>query len=187
MSFTPSGPVRRCLLVLAASIGMMLGVTATPAQAAIVPYPNAIFFISPQHVSGMCLEVADWRTDNGAPVRQWPCTGGANQKWVRWYDDDPNTSTGVYWYKNLNSGKCLEIAGWGTYNGAPAQQWDCHYGANQQWTGDTGVIAPPYTYLPGKCLEIADWRTDPGAPARLWDCTYQPNQRWTFTHTGIYS
>ncbi|MFF5284563.1 RICIN domain-containing protein [Streptomyces sp. 62] len=183
MPFTPSTRVRRVLLTLTASLGLLLGVTSTPAQAAVEPVPNATYFISPQHVSGMCLEVADWRTDNGAPVRQWPCTGGANQKWVRWYDSaDPY----VYYYKNLNSGKCLEIAGWGTYNGAPAQQWDCHFGANQGWSGTT-YITPPYSYLPGKCLEIADWRTDAGAPARQWDCTYQPNQKWTFTWTSIYS
>ncbi|WP_353962706.1 RICIN domain-containing protein [Streptomyces sp. NBC_00572] len=31
--------------------------------------------------SGKCLEVADWRTDNGDPVRQWDCTGQPNQQW----------------------------------------------------------------------------------------------------------
>ncbi|WP_128978614.1 RICIN domain-containing protein [Streptomyces roseicoloratus] len=35
---------------------------------------------------------------------------------------------------NLNSGMCLEIADWRTDNGAPARLWDCHYGANQQWS-----------------------------------------------------
>ncbi|WP_405827177.1 MULTISPECIES: RICIN domain-containing protein [unclassified Streptomyces] len=101
---------------LAAAISFTL-VPATSASAAGgFPVRNAY--------SGKCLEVADWSTSNGAVVRQWECTGGANQQW---------TGNGTI-LKNVNSGKCLEIADWSTAYGAAARQWDCTGGANQQWT-----------------------------------------------------
>ncbi|GGY27375.1 RICIN domain-containing protein [Streptomyces tanashiensis] len=168
---------RRGLLVLAATIGMLFGFTAAPAQAQDLVL-DGIFELQPLHTSGKCLEVADWSQANGAAVRQWDCTGKPNQRWARYYA--PGSSTGPYWYKNLNSGKCLEIKDWATYNGALADQWDCHYGANQTWYGNSGQIYPDFNYASSKCLEIADWRTDNGAPARLWDCTYRPNSNQNF-------
>ncbi|MEV4561907.1 RICIN domain-containing protein [Kitasatospora sp. NPDC049285] len=69
--------------------------------------------------SAQCLEVADWRTDNGAPVRQWTCTGGANQKWkIR--------SNGWAGWEliNMYSGKCLVIQNLNP--GSQAFQYDCN-------------------------------------------------------------
>ncbi|WP_328940406.1 RICIN domain-containing protein [Streptomyces sp. NBC_00250] len=77
--------------------------------------------------SGKCLEVADWRTDNGAPVRQWDCTGQPNQRWM------VRVSTHGVVVVNKHSGKCLEVADWRTDNGAPVRQWDCTGQPNQQW------------------------------------------------------
>ncbi len=77
--------------------------------------------------SGKCLEVADWRTDAGAPVRQWDCHSGANQVW-----DFASGIPGAF--VNRNSGLCLEIADWRTDGGAPARQWDCTRGMNQSWS-----------------------------------------------------
>ncbi|MFJ4585496.1 RICIN domain-containing protein [Streptomyces echinatus] len=81
------------------------------------------------HNSWKCLEVADWRKDNGAPVRQWECTGGANQQWYRWLYN------GGYAFINVNSGQCLEVADWSTANGAAVRQWTCGGGpqGNQMW------------------------------------------------------
>ncbi|MFF0558795.1 RICIN domain-containing protein [Streptomyces sp. NPDC004266] len=168
---------RRGLLVLAAALGLVFGVTAAPAQAQDLAL-EGVFELRPLHTSGKCLEVADWSKNDGAAVRQWDCTGGDNQKWARY--SAPGSSRGPYWYINLNSGKCLEIRDWGTHNGAVADQWSCHYGANQTWYGNSGMIYPDYDYAAGKCLEIADWRTDNGAPARLWDCSYRQDSNQTF-------
>lgn len=41
--------------------------------------------------------------------------------------------------KNVASGKALEVAGWGTKNGANIQQWKPHSGANQTWN----ISQPP--------------------------------------------
>ncbi|MEU4267264.1 RICIN domain-containing protein [Streptomyces sp. NPDC026092] len=174
MKFNPFTRARRGLLVLAASLGLALGVAAVPAQAA----PSLVYLatveIKAEH-SGQCLEVADWSKANGAAVRQWPCTGGDNQKWHRYSQQNDN---GAFYYVNVNSGKCLEIGGWGRNNGATANQWDCHWGLNQVFRGQYN-LSMDHAYVYGKCLEIADWSTQPGAPARLWSCTYQPNQSFS--------
>ncbi|MER5203388.1 RICIN domain-containing protein [Streptomyces sp. NPDC002825] len=168
---------RRALLVLAAVLGLVFGVTAAPAQAESRTY-DFTFKIHPRHAPDMCLEVADWSKENGAAVRQWPCHDGPNQKWRKYYMT--GSSTGPYWYVNVNSGKCLEIRDWATYDGAVADQWDCHYGANQTWYGNSGLIYPSFEYAASKCLEIADWSLSAGAPARLWSCTGGANQSFNF-------
>ncbi|MCX5409678.1 RICIN domain-containing protein [Streptomyces sp. NBC_00335] len=164
---------RHGLLVLAASLGLVLGLSAAPAQAVPNIYYLGVVEIRAQH-SGQCLEVADWSTANGAAVRQWPCTGGANQKWERWSLADAES----YFYVNVNSGKCMEIGGWKTNNGATANQWDCHWGLNQTFYGQSSFVTNP-SYVYNKCLEIADWSTQAGAPARLWTCTGGANQRFS--------
>ncbi|MFJ9947781.1 RICIN domain-containing protein [Kitasatospora sp. NPDC091207] len=88
---------------------------------------------------------------------------------------------------NSQSGKCLEIGGWRTDAGAPAQQWDCTGGANQLW--EFVQVPRKAAYFlrnrdSGKCLEIADWRRDDGAPARQWDCTGGDNQAWEMGAAG---
>ncbi|WP_051787179.1 RICIN domain-containing protein [Streptomyces wedmorensis] len=162
---------RHGLLVLAASLGIVFGLSAAPAQAAGPDYYLATVEIRAEH-SGQCLEVADWSKANGAAVRQWPCTGGDNQKWHRY---SPAGDPGAYYYVNANSGKCLEIGGWARYNGAPANQWDCHWGLNQTFHGQFNFVMD-FSYAANKCLEIADWSTQAGAPARLWSCTTGANQ-----------
>lgn len=175
MKFNPIVRARRGLLVLAASLGLVLGVSAVPAQAAPILHYAGVVEIRAGH-SGQCLEVADWSKANGAAVRQWPCTGGANQKWELYYYT--STPISAFYYRNVNSGKCMEIAGWGRNNGATANQWDCHYGLNQLFHGD-GVLYMDPDYAYRKCLEIADWSTQPGARARLWDCHSGANQSFS--------
>ncbi|MFJ5119307.1 RICIN domain-containing protein [Kitasatospora sp. NPDC088548] len=80
--------------------------------------------------SGKCLEVADWRTDNGAPVRQWDCTRGMKQSWS-W---ERNSPSGGWRITNGHRVLVLEMGGWATNNGATADQWASTGGANQKWS-----------------------------------------------------
>ncbi|MER5202340.1 RICIN domain-containing protein [Streptomyces sp. NPDC002825] len=170
MKLTAFARARHGLLVLAASLGLVFGLSAAPAQASTFIYLGTVE-IQAAH-SGKCLEVADWSKADGAPVRQWDCHHGDNQKWYRYgLSDDTN----AFFYINVNSGRCLEIGGWNRNNGATANQWGCHYGLNQMFRGDRGLRMDG-AYADQKCLEIADWRTDNGAPARLWDCHSGDNQ-----------
>ncbi|MGW4895064.1 RICIN domain-containing protein [Kitasatospora sp. NPDC004240] len=153
---------------------------ATPAGAIGYQLPKADRLINSN--SGKCLEVADWRTDNGAPVRQWDCTGGANQIWefrqVNYYAGEMLV--------NKHSGKCLEIGGWSTADGTPASQWDCHGGLNQVWANGSNWNVPKGPRELGFInahshgyLEVADYRTDNGAPVRQWRDGTGWNKYWT--------
>jgi len=40
---------------------------------------------------------------------------------------------GYYRLTAKHSGRCLDVAGVSTSNGANVQQWECHGGDNQKW------------------------------------------------------
>jgi poly(3-hydroxybutyrate) depolymerase len=86
------------------------------------------------------------------------------------------------------SGRCLDVPGAGTANGAQAQLWDCNGGSNQRWT----YTATRQLMIYGnKCLDASGQGTSNGTPAVLWDCNGQPNQQWNLnangTVTGVQS
>ncbi|MFE7561853.1 RICIN domain-containing protein [Kitasatospora sp. NPDC057500] len=121
-----------------------------------------------------CLEVADWRTDDGAPVRIWTCTGGANQQWIR---------TAYNEFVNVNSGKCLDIPDYSTEPGTQAVQWTCNRGLNQSWHTIHHKWYPEwyaYNGHSGLLLDLFGWDTSDGAPVGQWTSpsVQNFNQRW---------
>ncbi|MFE6050232.1 RICIN domain-containing protein [Kitasatospora sp. NPDC056446] len=171
---------RAAAAVVGTAVTLLTALPAAPASAeagGIIIFPATTTVVNAH--SGKCLEIADWSWDNGAPARQWDCTGGANQQWSL-----VALSPG-YALVNRFSGKCLEIADWRTDDGAPARQWNCTGGANQNWVyrGDIGPSNEMglSNFNSGKFLEIADWGTDNGAPARQWTASfpnYDGNKLW---------
>ncbi|MGW8888632.1 glycosyl hydrolase family 95 catalytic domain-containing protein [Streptomyces sp. NPDC055749] len=79
--------------------------------------------------SGKALDVADESTGNGAPVIQWPWSGGANQQWRLLPNHD-----GSFRLSNLHSGKILDNPGASTTHGQPLDQWTDTDAPNQWWT-----------------------------------------------------
>ncbi|MFE4634958.1 glycoside hydrolase N-terminal domain-containing protein [Streptomyces sp. NPDC056773] len=79
--------------------------------------------------SGKVLDVAGGATGNGAPVIQWPWSGGANQQWRLWPNYD-----GSFRLSNANSGKVFENPGASTTPGEPLDQWTDTDAPNQWWT-----------------------------------------------------
>ncbi|MFE2726527.1 RICIN domain-containing protein [Kitasatospora sp. NPDC059327] len=156
--------------VLALAAGLALATPAGEARAA-TSAPFAIGNLA----TYKCLEVADWRTDNGAPVREWTCTGGDNQQWV-WTDADELV--------NVHSGKCLEIPAYRTDPGAPAGQWDCNGGLNQAWS-DADRLHSGLRHLvnrhSGRYLDVAGASTADGAPVIQWDLNGGYNQVWYYS------
>ncbi|MEU1816457.1 RICIN domain-containing protein [Streptomyces roseifaciens] len=79
-----------------------------------------------------------------------------------------------------SGGKCLEIDGSSSRNGARAQIWDCNGQSGSQWymqwwsNGYYRLV----NGASGKCLEVADSRTDNGAPVQQWDCAGNATQYW---------
>ncbi|MFC6089023.1 ricin-type beta-trefoil lectin domain protein [Saccharothrix lopnurensis] len=75
------------------------------------------------------------------------------------------------------AGKCVDVAGGSSADGAAVQLYTCNGSAAQQWTrpGDGTVRAL------GKCLDVKDRGTGDGAQLQLWSCGGTPNQQWTAT------
>ncbi|WP_017239922.1 RICIN domain-containing protein [Streptomyces sp. SS] len=128
--------------------------------------------------SDQCLEVADWRMDDGAPVRQWPCHGGRNQQWR--FIEMANGHTAI---QNRNSNKCIDAPGGNYGNGTQLIQWDCHLRYNQQWLvmyssedpqKEISFWAPPNNQV----IEIGAWSRTYGAAAGMWSSNDGLNQKW---------
>ncbi|MDH6123023.1 RICIN domain-containing protein [Kitasatospora sp. GAS204B] len=125
---------RAAAAVAGAALALAAVLPATPASAIGGGFGNPTSSTLVNVHSGKCLEIADWRTDVGAPARQWDCTWGGNQhrNYVGTLGD-----RGELGIANLNSALLLEIANWRTDNGAPARQWPGSWvgvaQANQAW------------------------------------------------------
>ncbi|MDH2430784.1 lectin [Sphaerisporangium sp. TRM90804] len=83
--------------------------------------------------------------------------------------------------RGTGSGRCLDIPGSSQANGTQLQIWDCHGGANQQWslTGASELRASG-----GKCLDVNGAGTADGTAVILWDCNGQNNQKWRLNSDG---
>jgi hypothetical protein len=109
--------------------------------------------------SGRCVDVLNGSAENGARAQQWTCNGGPQQKWA-----GPAVETvGGVNYINLiakHSGKCMDVTGASTANGAGIQQWTCNGGNQQKWTlqsvespapaTETSINVPPGEVLHGQ-------------------------------------
>ncbi|MFF1907575.1 RICIN domain-containing protein [Kitasatospora sp. NPDC058218] len=171
---TDRSAVRRRLGSAAAVLALAAGTALTAPVAPARAEDSAPFTIG-NLATYNCLEVADWRTDDGAPVRQWTCTGGDNQKWV-WTDTDQLV--------NVHSGKCLEIPGYSTAPGTRAGQWTCNGGLNQAWS-DASRLHSGLRHLTnlhsGLRLDVAGASTADGAPVIQWDLNEGYNQVWYYS------
>ncbi len=86
------------------------------------------------------------------------------------------------------SGRCVDVPSSTTTNGTQTNLWDCHTGANQQWTYTT---SKQLTVYGNKCLDANGRGTTNGTAAIIWDCNGQTNQQWNVntngTITGVQS
>ncbi|MFI6456634.1 ricin-type beta-trefoil lectin domain protein [Streptosporangium amethystogenes] len=76
-------------------------------------------------------------------------------------------------------GKCVDVAGGSSADGAAVQLYTCNGTTAQQWTrpGDGTLRAL------GKCLDVVDNGTANGSRLQLWTCFGGPNQQWTYNPT----
>jgi hypothetical protein len=86
------------------------------------------------------------------------------------------------------SGRCLDVTGQSTANGALAQLWDCSGNANQRWTSTSSKQLQVYG---NKCLDASNNGTSNGTSVIIWDCNGGTNQQWNLnadgTVTGVQS
>ncbi|WP_326669152.1 non-reducing end alpha-L-arabinofuranosidase family hydrolase [Streptomyces canus] len=83
--------------------------------------------------------------------------------------------------RGVDSGRCLDVAGFSQTDGANVHIWDCHGGTNQQWTLTDGAQLTVYG---NKCLDARDGGTTPGTPVQIWTCTGTENQQWRVNPDG---
>jgi hypothetical protein len=121
-------------LLGAATITISVAVSvALPAHAdtSQPPPPDWTVYALQAGSSDKCVEVWGWRTDDYAPIDQYSCHWGANQRWLLGVAQ--SSPYRYYYLQNINSGRCLDVYGWSTTPGAQLIQYSCHLGANQQW------------------------------------------------------
>jgi glucosylceramidase len=74
-------------------------------------------------------------------------------------------------------GKCVDVAGASTANGAAVQLFTCNGSAAQSWTrGADGTVRAL-----GKCLDVTAASTADGAKVQLFDCNGTGAQQWQAT------
>ena len=79
--------------------------------------------------SGLQLDVLSQSTDDGGSIIQYPFWGGSNEIW-----QVTATSDGYFSLAPLNSGKCLNIVGSSTADGALTEQRTCSGIDSQKWS-----------------------------------------------------
>jgi hypothetical protein len=86
------------------------------------------------------------------------------------------------------SGRCVDLNGSTTANGAQAQLWDCNGGSNQRFTVTSGKQLQVYG---SKCLDANGSGTANGTAVVIWDCGSGTSQQWNVnsggTITGVQS
>jgi hypothetical protein len=80
------------------------------------------------------------------------------------------------------SGRCVDVVGGATGNGAQTQLWDCNGAANQTWNRTTGRQLT--VYGGAKCLDANGQGTTNGTAVIIWDCNGQANQQWNVNTDG---
>jgi uncharacterized protein (DUF1800 family) len=166
-----AGMARSIALLGLAVVSLFNGKPRVNAQA---PSLSGTYEVVARH-SGKCLDVSGVSMDDGAPVIQWTCNGGLNQRWTL-----QPASDGYYNLIAGHSGKLLDVAGVSTDDGASVIQWPANGGPNQQWLPQP-VSGGYYTLTvrhSGKLLDISGVSMDDGAPAIQWPPNGGENQQW---------
>lgn len=126
--------------------------------------------------SGKCTDVAGLSTVAAAPMQQWTCWGGDNQKFRF------TPVQGGYEITAENSGLQLGVAGGPgvTQDGIQIIQKLFRGGSNEIWqlqpTLDGFLSIVPINSA--KCLEVRGASTENGAAIQQWTCTGGDNQKW---------
>ena len=106
--------------------------------------------------ANLCLTARAAGTANGTAVVQAACTTGVDQ---RFRLEGLGTATS-YRLRHLGSGRCVEVGGSSSNNGAQVRLWDCQQptsGRNQNWTlgGATGGGFVTSLAVPGNQAEAS--------------------------------
>jgi hypothetical protein len=127
--------------------------------------------------SGKCLDVTGISTAALAPMQQWACWGGDNQKFLF------TPVTGGYEITAKNSGLQLDVLSQSAADGAAIIQYPFWGGANEIWQV-TPASDGYYSLAPlnsGKCLNVSGSSGADGAPMEQSTCSGIDSQKWSLT------
>ncbi|MFC8366500.1 family 43 glycosylhydrolase [Streptomyces sp. NPDC057239] len=122
-----------------------------------------------------------WNSD-GSPNFGTPVRLGASQAGP---SGEPSNVSTTYTLTNRNSGKCLDLSGSSSADGANVQQYACNGGANQRWRledlgDDTHRLV---NVAGGKVLDTENCSSADGADLRQWSWLDNTCQRFRFVAT----
>jgi hypothetical protein len=125
--------------------------------------------------SDKCLDVAGDSLAAGAPLIQYTCNSGSNQKF--WFS---YVSNGTYLIHASHSGLCLTDDGWGTADGTLVKQWYCDSNSPpEQWViAQNGITVMFFNSWANLYMSVSGGSTADGAPVLLWHYTGFDNQKW---------
>ncbi|MEV4709815.1 endo-1,4-beta-xylanase [Micromonospora sp. NPDC049374] len=84
-------------------------------------------------------------------------------------------------FRNDASGRCLDVNGASSANGAQMIIWDCHNNANQQFTQNGRALQ-----VMGKCLDVPS-NAAAGTRVQIYDCHGGANQQWVINSNATIS
>ncbi len=110
----------------------------------------------------------------GSPLTLQNAATDGSQDWQLVAEPQPQAKTLL----GAQSGKCLDLFGSDTRDGAVVDIYTCDGGMNQNWTLDSsGQLVNAHS---GKCLDVKAQSTSNGAVVQQWSCTGGGNQKWTY-------
>jgi hypothetical protein len=96
-----------------------------------------------------------------------------------------STFVGVYQLQAAHSGKCADVQGGSTADGAGVWQGDCDGRASERWQlHDLGAETYEVKTAAGKCLDVAGASQSDGARILQWTCKQSANQKWKLVSAG---
>lgn len=133
--------------------------------------------------SGKCMSLSGNSAANTTPIIQWACSASPSPGDGQVFTLVP--MGGVFEIKINSTGKCVDVVGASTANGAKLQEYDC-LGAgqtNQLWSlvelaGQPGWFAFIAKHS-GRCADIPGSSTANGVQFQQWDCNWTGNQQFS--------
>ncbi len=117
---------------------------------------------------------------NGTKIQIFTGNGTNAQWWVR-----TGYTGGYYKLTSRATGKCVDVRGPSTADGAAVHEWDCYATDSQLWRwearGKTYGGWPVYQIrnkYSGRCLDVTAFGAADGTPIQQWTCTGGTNQEW---------
>lgn len=133
-------------------------------------------------INGKCLDIQDSSPTAGAKLQLLTCNGSNGQKWTPIYRDSflhGNTKLLIHFVNQAVAaeGRCVDVYGFATTDGATVFPWHCNFLDNQEWTkGSNGSLVSPYS---AKCLSPLNGSAADGTQIVIATCNGSTAQRWT--------